>query len=339
MTRSVLVDYRGNAEVAAMRIAGMSVLERVLREAGREGATRAVVVGDAAKLPALPALAVAVEIVAAPPDGIAAIPGDTIAGVRITDEASRRGAERALLQTCRRPYDGVGDRYVIRGVSLRLTGVFARLGLTPNQVTSANIVVGVAACVLAALGHTWSFAAAGALMFMQVVLDSCDGELSRIRYMGSKFGMILDNVSDDVIDNSFVACLGIGLRHAWEPLMWIGIGAAVLRGLVALMIYRDVARAGKPGDVMAFKWWFDDADDDLAERFDTSRPSVLSVLRGLGRRDLYVLVWSAACLVTFPVVGLALGVAIGVGYFGLGIFHIFAERSTGTTPSKPTDAS
>jgi hypothetical protein len=121
--------------------------------------------------------------------------------------------------------------------------------------------------------------------------------------------------------------------------MWIGLGAAGLRSLVALMIYRDVARAGKPGDVMAFKWWFDDAGDELAERFDTSRPSALSMVRALGRRDLYVLVWSASCLATFPVVGLGLGVAIGAGYFGLGIVHILAESSTGSTPSKPTDAS
>lgn len=339
--RTVLVDYRGNPRVAAMRVGGMSVLERTLRDAARAGAGRAVVIGDPAAMPRLPELALAVEMIApggAGPEGAEGIPGDVVADVRISDEATRRKAERALLETCRRPYDGVGDRYVIRSVSTRLTGVFARWGLTPNQVTSANIVVGVTACVFAALGHRWSFMVAGALMFAQVVLDSCDGELSRIRHMGSKFGMWLDNVSDDIIDNSFIACMGIGLRGWWEPLMWIGITAAVLRGLVALMIYRDVARAGKPGDVMAFKWWFDDADDELAERYDTST-SVLSMVRALGRRDLYVLVWSAACLATFPVAGLGLGVAIGVAYFGLGIVHIFASRSTGSTPRMPTDAS
>jgi phosphatidylglycerophosphate synthase len=328
---TVSIDYAGNAAVASMVVGGMSVMERVLRDAARAGAGRAIVVGDAAALPRLPALAITVDVIPSGPPGAAAaeaaaIPGDTIAGVRISDEASRRRAERALLQTCRRPYDGIGDRYVIRSFSLPLTGLFARLGATPNQVTSANIVVGVSACVLAALGTRLGFALAGALMFVQVVLDSCDGELSRIRHMGSKFGMWLDNVSDDIIDNSFVACLGVGLGGVW---MWIGIAFAVLRGMVALMIYRDVARAGKPGDVMAFKWWFDDAGDELAERYDTST-SVLSLVRALGRRDLYVLVWSAACLATFPIVALGLGVGVCGAYFGLGIAHVIVSGRRAT---------
>ena len=330
---TVSIDYAAKPAVAAMVVGGMSVIERVLRDAARAGAARAIVVADAAALPRLPELAIAVEVVA-PGEAasgiglgggavgeIAALDGDTIAGVRISDEASRRRAERALLETCRRPYDGIGDRYVIRTLSLRLTGVLARLGATPNQVTSANIVVGAAACVCAALGTRAGFIAAGALMFVQVVLDSCDGELSRIRHMGSRLGMWLDNVSDDLIDNTFVAALGFGIGGVWQ---WLGLAAALMRGLVALMIYRDVARAGKPGDVMAFRWWFDDAGDELADRYET-KASPLSMLRALGRRDLYVLIWAAACVATVPIVALGLGIGIGVGYFGLGIGHVMAS--------------
>lgn len=331
---TVSIDYAAKPAVAAMVVGGMSVLERVLRDAARAGAARAIVVVDAAALPRLPALALAVEVVApgeaaggrGPGGGVTAgeieaLDGDTIAGVRISDEASRRRAERALLETCRRPYDGIGDRYVIRTLSLRLTGLLARLGATPNQVTCANIVVGAAACVCAALGTRAGFVAAGALMFLQVVLDSCDGELSRIRHMGSRLGMWLDNVSDDLIDNTFVAALGFGIGGVWQ---WLGLAAALMRGTVALMIYRDVARAGKPGDVMAFRWWFDDAGDELADRYET-RASALSVLRALGRRDLYVLIYAAACMATVPIVALGLGIGIGVGYFGLGIGHVMAS--------------
>lgn len=324
---TVSVDYV-DARVAAMQVGGMSVAERVLRDAARAGATRAVVRGDAAALPPLTGLPLTVELVApaAPlPAAARALDGDVIAGVRITDEASRRQAERALLESCRRPYDGVGDRYVIRAVSLRLTGLFARLGATPNQVTSANIVVGLTACGFAQHGTRLAFAIAGALMFVQVVLDSSDGELSRIRHLGSKFGMWLDNVSDDVIDNSFIACLGLGLGGVWAPL---AVTAAALRGLCALMIYRTVARAGAPGDVMAFHWWFEQADAGLAERYEP-RVTPLSIVRGLGRRDLYVLVWSASCLATLPFVGLGLGLALGVAYFGLAVVHVIvtARRS------------
>ena len=320
MNDTIWVDCAGKEPVAAMRIGGMSVLERVLREQAQQGAARAVVRGDASRLPSLAPLAIAVEVVApsaAQPSGSRAAAADRIAGVDIADEASRQRAERALLQSCRRPYDGIGDRYVIRAFSLRLTGVLARLGATPNQVTSANIVVGIAACLLAFSGTRTALIAAGALMWCQVILDSCDGELARIRFLGSKFGMWLDNVSDDVIDNLFVVAVGVGLGGPWAI---VGVVAGVLRGTCALMIYRDVARAGHPGDVMAFRWWFDRDDDTLAERFE-QRISPLAVVRMLGRRDLYVLVWGASCVAGVPLVALGLGVAISVGYFALAVIH------------------
>jgi len=91
-------------------------------------------------------------------------------------------------------------------------------------------------------------------MIAQVILDSCDGELARVRFMGSKLGMWLDNLSDDLIDNGFALAVGLGLGGPW---VYVGAAAAGARALVALNIYRTVARAGTPGDVMAFRWWFE----------------------------------------------------------------------------------
>lgn len=310
---------------AALRVCGMPAVERVVRDAVRGGASRVVVRGDAAALPALPALPATVEVAPAgapAPDGATVVPGDVIAGVRVHDAASRRAAERALLQTCRRPYDGIGDKYVIRAFSLRATGVLAKLGVTPNQVTFANIGVGLAACVLAMRGGTTDFLLAGVLMFLQVVLDSSDGELARIRYMHSRFGMFLDNGSDDVIDNLFIAALGIGIGGPW---LVVGVVAASLRMCVALGIYVAVARMGKPGDVLAFRWWFDKADDQLVERFE-HKLTPLAVVRSLGRRDAYCLVWTATCVTGVPGVGLGLGVAVATSYVVLAIGHLAAKR-------------
>jgi phosphatidylglycerophosphate synthase len=319
--RTVFVDYARGAGVAALVLGGMTVAERVLREAARAGAARAIVRGDA--LPPLPRLPLEIELVpsgAAPPPDAVAIAGDVVAGVRISDAASRRAAARALLQACRRPHDGIGDRYVIRAISLRITSVLCRLGATPNQVTWANIAIGLAACAAAARG---ALALAGALMFLQVVLDSSDGELARLRHLHSRFGMWLDNTSDDLIDNLFIAALGVGLGGIWAP---IGVAAGAARLAQAAMIHIDVARRGKPGDVLAFRWWFDGEDEALAERFDV-RLTAGHVLRSLGRRDLYVLVWSAGCLAGVPLAALGLGVVLAAGQFGLAVVHLAVTRS------------
>jgi phosphatidylglycerophosphate synthase len=318
---TVFVDYARAPKVAAMRVCGMTVAERVLRQAAQGGATRAIVRGD---LPVLPALPLAVEplATAAPAPGLPSIDATTIAGVEITDEASRRRASRALLQTCRRSYDGLGDRYVIRALSLRLSSMFCALGVTPNQITWVNIVVGLAACGAALQGTRAALAIAGALMFVQVVLDSCDGEVARLRHLSSRFGMWLDNASDDVIDNAFLAALGLGIGGVWAP---IGVAAAVAKSLTALMIHVDVARRGRPGDIMAFKWFFDRAGEDLADRFETGT-SITGLGRAFGRRDLYILVWAVTCAAAIPIAGLLLGVAVAVGYFGLAIAHVIVTR-------------
>ncbi len=322
---TVFVDYAGRGELPRIAICGVSIAERVLRKAAEGGAARVIVRADADQLPALPPLGVPVDVIPAdaPVPEVPTVPGDVIAGVEITDARTRRAAARALLQSCRRSYDGLGDRYVIRALSLRLSAVWCRLGITPNQITIVNILVGLVACVLPPLGTATGFQLAGALMFVQVVLDSCDGEVARLRFLSSKFGMWLDNVSDDVIDIGFTITLGIGIGGVW---MWIGITAAVLRSLCALMIHVDVARAGRPGDIMSFTWFFDTGGEDLADRFETTRPSVMSLVRAAGRRDFYVLVWTATCLAGVPVVGLVLGVAVGVGYFGLAAAHVILKR-------------
>ncbi len=316
---TVFVDYAHSPRVATMRVCGMSVVERVLRQAAQRGATRAIVRG-AALPPTVPLAVEAIAADAAVPDA-APIAGDVIAGVTISDEATRRRASRALLQTCRRPYDGLGDRYVIRALSLRMSSVFCRVGVTPNQITWVNILVGLAACASAVQGSRAGFIAAGALMFLQVVLDSCDGEVARLRYLSSKFGMWLDNTSDDVIDNLFMATLAIGIGGAW---MWIGLAAAIAKSLTALMIHIDVARRGKAGDIMAFKWFFDTADEELAERFETGT-SITGIGRALGRRDAYILVWAVTCAAGVPAIGLLHGMIVAFGYFGLAVAHVIVS--------------
>jgi phosphatidylglycerophosphate synthase len=328
---TITLDYAAAAAVASMKVGGMTVVERVLREAAATGVTAAVVRLDASHRPRLPALPIAVEWLdaAAPLASAAELrPGTVIAGVTISDRRTRHRAERALLETCRRSYDGIGDRYVIRPVSLRLTPHLARVGATPNQVTIANTVLGVIACTVVASGSRRGLAAGGVAIWLQVVLDSCDGELARIRYLYSAFGRTLDNVSDDVIDNGFVAALGFAIGGAWWP---IALAAVLARASCAIMIFRAVARIGRPGDVMAFRWFFDRPSDELAQRFErTITP--LAVVRALGRRDLYVLVWASACIAQVPVVGLVLGLAVGFGYFGLSMVHRIARaRATDRT--------
>jgi hypothetical protein len=215
--------------------------------------------------------------------------GDVIAGVQIVDRKSRGAAERALLQQCRRSYDGLGDTYVIRPVSLRLTPHLAALGATPNQVTVANAVVG-------ARRARWSrgrpaLPAAG----RRRPRDLPAGRARLVRRRAGPhpppvlaFGRGLDNVTDDLIDLGMTLALGWAVGAWWWPGDRRRGGARVVRG-------DDLPRGGAHrqgrATCMAFRWFFDRADAALAERFE-HKLTPLAVVRSFGRRDVYVLVWA-----------------------------------------------
>lgn len=308
--RTVVIDCPAGSPAPAMRLCGMTLVERLVREARRDGAARVLVRGCAGPV-------AGAEAVADIPAGAEVVRGDQLLGVTIGDERSRRRAEWALLQTCRRPYDGPGDRFFIRTFSLRITRMLARTPVTPTQVTYLNAAVGLVACALAALGPYAGLAGGGIGFIVSVVLDSVDGELARVTHRTSRHGMIVDNVSDDVVDNGFVLAIGIGLGGSW---LWLGLAAAVARWLVALRTYVEVARAGRPGDVMAFRWWFESGEETTAVYADLRSP--LTWIRSLGRRDTYCLVFGALCLADLGVPALFLGCAICFGYFAMLCLHL-----------------
>jgi hypothetical protein len=116
--------------------------------------------------------------------------------------------------------------------------------------------------------------------------------------------------------------MAIGIGGVWAP---IGVAAAIGRGLSALMIHVDVARRGKAGDILAFKWFFDSEGEALSDRFET-KGSVAGTVRAFGRRDLYVLVWVASCFAGIPLIGLVLSIALSTVYFCLAIAHLVVMR-------------
>src|SRR5215468_813141 len=279
-------------------IGGLSALERRIREVARDGATRAVVAGAPVAFPRpLPIPVAFVPAGSAPPAGARRERADVIAGVELGDEAARRRAEWALIRRMNKSFEGPVDALINWRFSMRLTRALARcsLAVTPNHVTIAAIVIGLVAALLASRGGHAMFALAGVLLECNSILDSCDGELARLRYQYSRLGQWLDNLSDDIVDNAFIVAVGIGLGGAFRAL---ALAAAGGRLLVALTTYVDVYRRTGTGDVFAFRWWFETDKASTDDVYDPRSP--ITWLRSLGRRDTYVFTWMIALVAGFP---------------------------------------
>lgn len=140
----------------------------------------------------------------------------------------------------------------------------ARTRVTPNQVTTVRLGVGLAAAVaLAHGGADWRLAGGG-LFLLGMLLDRADGELARQSGKTSPLGHTYDLVSDAVSNAAAFIGLGLGLRAGgfgpWAPLMGVAAGAAIaaILWLIVKLEERHGARAGELGAAAGF-----DPDDAL----------------------------------------------------------------------------
>jgi phosphatidylglycerophosphate synthase len=263
-------------------IGGLTVLERTLREAERRGVARALVACAGSWPDGLGIAVTRVSPDTEPPDGATVVRADEVAGVRLTSEAARRAAEWKHLQSLPKSFQGPVDALINRHVSLRITRRLARTPITPNQVTIAAIAVGLVGAALVAFAGRTGVVAGGLLIAFQSILDSCDGELARLRFQFSRLGQWLDNIADDVTDTAFMAALGAAAGGTW---LWIGLAAAAGRVFTQLALYWHVVKVG--GDFYRFRWWFERGAGTMDEVYDVRSP--MTWLRALGRRDVYCL--------------------------------------------------
>jgi len=299
------------------RIGGLTALERRVRELAKAGAAKVVIAAALVDLGARK-LPVPVEFVPALPADAVPERADVIAGIELVDAAACKRAEWQLIRRMNKSFEGPVDALINWRFSMRITRVLSHCSLrvTPNHVTIAAILVGVLAAWLVGRGTYVPVAIAGVLLELNSILDSCDGELARLRYQYSKIGQWLDNLSDDIVDNLFIALAGASLGGGWASL---GIAAASGRVLVSLATYVSVYRATGTGDVFAFRWWFESSTASADEVYSPRSPATW--LRSLGRRDTYVFVWMLACLAGFPVWIVVHGAVISAINVSLLVLH------------------
>ncbi len=148
-------------------------------------------------------------------------------------ELRSRGQPQAVLD--RLNDEHWAGRLYMRKVSPYATWVFARLGWSPNAVTVAFIVCGIAAGVVIAFGGLLT-AVLGALLIQAYLLFDCsDGELARWSDRKSAGGVYLDGIGHYLGESALIVGLGFraqGHLVAGGDDVTAGFAAALLAVLV-----------------------------------------------------------------------------------------------------------
>ena len=159
---------------------------------------------------------------------------------RLTATTQNVTVERELLLSLENPRDGQVDTYFNRKLSRPITRWLLRTPLTPNQVTILSCTVGLLGALCFFPGGYWGPVLGAFLLQFSVVLDCCDGEIARVKFMESPLGDWLDIVCDTIV--SIAIFLGIGVavwrdgtaQHALLLASLLAVGGALSFPFVTL---------------------------------------------------------------------------------------------------------
>lgn len=153
-------------------------------------------------------------------------------------------AENKLLKNLNKPEDGIVSKIINRKVSIFISKYLLKTGLTPNQISILNLIIGISSALLFAKGSfPWIFIG-GILAQVTSVTDGCDGEIARLKFLSSKFGAWLDDTFDRYIDMLIVIGMAYGYwvisqnSLVWPIAAFAVMGLALLNYLPAK--YRDI---------------------------------------------------------------------------------------------------
>ncbi len=122
---------------------------------------------------------------------------------------------------------------------------FVRLGVTPNQVTAASLMLGLLGAALYGWGVGFAPHVGAAIFALSTVLDHADGQLARRTGTSSRFGHYFDHVAGAISYVGLFIGIGVGLRHGdlagWAILMGAAAGICVT-GIFGMRMYMERRR-------------------------------------------------------------------------------------------------
>src|SRR5450432_326976 len=265
----ILLATREEARGAQMRVGGLRVIDRTLRQLGRLRDARVTIISDGSiKLPKRLPTHVSVRVTenpGAPPAELKAQQNDPIVisadvvrvqgnrldrGTRVVDRASRRLAEDAVFEDLMRGDLGLVARVINKKISFRLTRyLLVHLPFTPNMITLFAGLVGLYGATLIAMGDYQHILMGFLLAQAQSILDGCDGELARVRFQQTSIGEWLDTIVDDVLNIALVLAVGVALWRQGVAIgdfkdIKVGNALAALNGGTFLDMKMALAAAG-----------------------------------------------------------------------------------------------
>lgn len=153
--------------------------------------------------------------------------------IDIDDKTDLKNAERILCSKLKKDTDGPVSRILNRPISLRISKVLLKTGITPNQISVLSFIIGLAGASLFFFGEYFYLILGGIIVHIHSIVDGCDGEIARLKLRRTKYGGYLDSFLDRYVD----ALIILGLTYGYwsisgDSMIWIMGFAAIIGSFI-----------------------------------------------------------------------------------------------------------
>ncbi len=203
-------------------------------------------------------------------------------------KADFKTAEDKLLNSLRKPIDGLIARSINRNLSLPVSRRLAYTFVTPNMASLSTPLFVILAVVLLSKGGYGNLLAAALLFQISSIVDGIDGELARLKYQFSKYGEWFDTLADDFCTYTFFGGLTYAVWSGATGPEWLAVFGLITMAAYALvtpMQYSYILMYTDSGDVYAIDYDF--SKDGESSALGGFAP-VLNALKYVVKRDFFI---------------------------------------------------
>ncbi|RFT15706.1 MAG: CTP:Inositol-1-phosphate cytidylyltransferase [Candidatus Saccharicenans subterraneus] len=251
--------------------------------------------------------------------------------VVVKDRKSFTRARNLLLQTARKPQDGVVSRLINRRISLFLTKYFLHLNIHPIAQSIVTLAVGLLSVFF--VGYGRQLLVPGGILFeLASIIDGCDGENARLTYRMTRTGQALDITADAVTFVSFFVALPVGLYRTYGEKIWLYLGAFALASMVTfyLQLINYARKTGLGYNIVAVVKEVE-ASRNLPQ-FQTAIDRLAASLAFIYRRDFFST--AAFILIVAGLARPAMVLAAVMAFLEALYFYFYSRRKMNPEPQR-----
>ncbi|MBA7528694.1 Bifunctional IPC transferase and DIPP synthase [subsurface metagenome] len=158
-------------------------------------------------------------------------------------------AKNKMLTSLEKPTDGIISKCINRKISKRITARIVNTNLTPTQITIISFIMALASAAFFLLGEHKYLIIGGILAQASSIIDGCDGEVARLKFLTTDYGAFVDSILDRYADGIMILGLifGYWMLHGGISVWIIGLVALLGSFMISYTNARYEGVFEKPG--------------------------------------------------------------------------------------------